>query len=157
MLLLQLPATMMRMSKRIASFETKNAEETIQLGIRLASDIPVNSVIGLSGEMGTGKTVLTKGLVSGLGAGRESDVDSPTFKIINIYSGSFKIYHIDLYRLSSIGEIMETGLFDLLNDNNIVIIEWAEKLEPLQMKFSHYINLTYLSEQQRSIKVKYLA
>jgi tRNA threonylcarbamoyladenosine biosynthesis protein TsaE len=77
---------------------THSEEETIELGRRIARELPRRAVVLLIGNLGAGKTTLAKGIVSGLGAANPEDVTSPTFTLIHEY-GEGRVYHIDLYRL----------------------------------------------------------
>jgi len=108
-------------------FTTHSAEETVELGKTLAKQIRPPRLVLLIGDLGAGKTTLTKGLVSGLGVGSMEDVLSPTFSLIHEYEGPPKVYHIDLYRLDRVPELETLGLDDLWEQNAIVLIEWGEK------------------------------
>ena len=81
----------------------------------------------LSGELGSGKTTLTKGIISGLGAAREEDVTSPTFTLVHIFHNHCKVYHVDLYRVENFQDLESLGLEDALGEQAIVIIEWPER------------------------------
>ena len=82
----------------------------------------------LSGELGAGKTTLTKGIVSGLGAGREDEVTSPTFTLVHSYHNHARVYHVDLYRVAGFHDLETLGLEDILAEPAVVVVEWAEKL-----------------------------
>jgi tRNA threonylcarbamoyladenosine biosynthesis protein TsaE len=88
----------------------------------------------LLGDLGTGKTTLTKGIVDALGAATEEEVSSPTFTLIHEYRGAGRaappVYHVDLYRIETVRELETLGLEDLLAEKAIVIVEWGEKLGP---------------------------
>ena len=81
---------------------TRSAEETIQWGREFAKHLKPPVLVLLTGDLGTGKTTLTKGLVSGLGAANENDVTSPTFTLVHVYGKQSKVYHADLYRIESL-------------------------------------------------------
>ena len=84
-------------------------------------------VIGLNGELGAGKTQLVKGIARGLGI--TARVHSPTFNLVNVYSGGrLKLYHIDLYRLATPTEILSAGLEEYLKPDGVSVIEWAERI-----------------------------
>ncbi len=106
---------------------THSADETVELGRTLAKEIQPPQLVLLIGDLGAGKTTLTKGLISGLGAGSMEEVLSPTFSLIHEYEGPPKVYHIDLYRLDRVPELETLGLDDLWDQNAIVLIEWGEK------------------------------
>jgi tRNA threonylcarbamoyladenosine biosynthesis protein TsaE len=104
-------------------------QETFALGELLARNLRGGEIILLRGELGAGKTLFAKGLLSGL----EYDIDevtSPTFTLVNKYEAFLRVFHIDLYRLAEDGSAaFAVGLDDILNDESAVtIIEWAERL-----------------------------
>ena len=107
-------------------FITNSAEETEQLGERIASKLKGTDVIALFGGVGMGKTALTRGLARGLGA--DDVVSSPTFALVNEYSGRVPVYHFDMYRVTSWDDLYSTGFFDYL-DTGVLIIEWSENIE----------------------------
>ena len=117
-------------------FVTHSPEETVELGRQLATELSPPVVLLLIGDLGAGKTTLTKGIASGLGAASEEDVTSPTFTLVHEYqrrgAGSAntpRVYHVDLYRIESAGEMATLGLEDLVSDDRgVVIVEWGEKL-----------------------------
>lgn len=116
--------------EKLADVVTESAEETLALGRSWAERLRPPCVVLLEGDLGSGKTTLTKGIVTGLGAAREEDVTSPTFTLIHEYSGNCKVYHVDLYRIEGARDIATLGLQDLMEDRATVIIEWAERLGP---------------------------
>ncbi len=85
-------------------------------------------LILLSGELGAGKTTLTKGIVSGLGAAREDEVTSPTFTLVHKYEGRARVYHVDLYRVGDFHDLETLGLEDVFSENAVVIVEWPDRL-----------------------------
>ena len=113
---------------------THSPEETIVFGVQLARELKPPVLVLLLGDLGAGKTTLTKGLVSGLGAAPEEDVTSPTFTMIHEYGSArdstARVYHVDLYRVETARELETLGLEDLLAERAVVIVEWGEKLGP---------------------------
>ena len=105
---------------------TNSAEQTAQLGERLAAKLRGTEVIALFGGLGMGKTAFTRGLARGLGAG--DVVSSPTFALVNEYSGRVPVYHFDMYRVNSWDDLYSTGFFDYL-DTGVLVIEWSENIE----------------------------
>ena len=102
--------------------------ETEALGERWGREAPSGLVIGLTGDLGAGKTQLVKGLARGLGI--TARVHSPTFTLVNVYSGGrLTLFHLDLYRLETREQIVAAGLEEYLNPNGVAVIEWAERLE----------------------------
>jgi tRNA threonylcarbamoyladenosine biosynthesis protein TsaE len=119
----------------VNSFETHSEEETIELGRRLARDLPSRAVLLLIGNLGAGKTTLAKGIVSGLGAAEPDDVTSPTFPLIHEYGqqadGGGKVYHIDLYRLDTPAQVATLGLDEIFDRNAVALVEWGERFPQL--------------------------
>jgi tRNA threonylcarbamoyladenosine biosynthesis protein TsaE len=126
-------------------FLTHSSEETIAKGHVIAANLRPPVIVMLSGELGSGKTTLTKGIISGLGAAREEDVTSPTFTLVHVFNSDTlagppsglrvntqsphpcKIYHVDLYRVENFTDLEYLGLEDALAEQAIVIIEWPER------------------------------
>ena len=106
---------------------THSAEETIVWGKHLAEKLQPPLLILLSGELGSGKTTLTKGIVSGLHAASEDEVTSPTFTLVHEYGHGKKVFHGDLYRIDSFHDFETLGLEDVFAQPAIIILEWSEK------------------------------
>lgn len=107
-------------------FITDSAQETEALGARLARALGGTEVIALFGGLGMGKTAFTRGICAGLGV--LDGVSSPTFALVNEYSGRCNIYHFDMYRVNSWEDLYSTGFFDYL-DSGVLVIEWSENIE----------------------------
>jgi len=106
---------------------TGSSEETIRWGRAFAKRLQPPVLVLLTGDLGTGKTTLTKGLVSGLGAAGENDVTSPHFTLVHVYGKRMKVYHADLYRIESFHDFETLGMEDVFASPAIVILEWSEK------------------------------
>lgn len=107
-------------------FRTGSREETIALGERLGRALRAGDVLALTGDLGAGKTQLTKGIAAGMGV--EADVTSPTFTIEMVYEGrEMPLYHFDLYRLDDPDQLEDTGIFDVLGADGVCAIEWGEQ------------------------------
>jgi len=105
---------------------SNSPEETAALGERWAQTATAGMVIAVSGDLGTGKTQLAKGIARGLGY--TGHVHSPTFALLNLYEGGrMPFYHLDLYRLEGVDEVIAAGLEDYLEPDGITLIEWAER------------------------------
>lgn len=104
---------------------TNSEDETSAVGEQLARTLQPGDVVLLFGELGAGKTAFVRGLARGLG-GAPDDVSSPTFTLIQEYSGRITLYHVDLYRLEA-REIPDLGLEDLVLGDGVVAIEWADR------------------------------
>src|SRR6185369_16806292 len=132
------------------SFDTHSEEETIELGRKIARDLPKRCVVLLIGNLGAGKTTLAKGIISGLGAGNPEEVASPTFTLIHEYPGA---YHIDLYRLDTAAQVATLGLDEIFDRDAVVLIEWGEKFPELLPRDRIEIRLHALDGDRRSIEV----
>ena len=122
-------------------FTTQSSEETIAKGREIAAKLQPPVLVLLKGDLGSGKTTLTKGIISGLDAAREEDVTSPTFNLVHEFrtpnslpggaatqanSHPCKVYHVDLYRVENFHDLESLGLEDALSEKAIVIVEWPE-------------------------------
>ena len=105
---------------------TNSAQETEQLGERLAKQLNGAETIALFGGLGMGKTAFTRGLCRGLGTGEV--VSSPTFALVNEYTGRCPVYHFDMYRVTTWDDLYSTGFFDY-QGNGVMVIEWSENIE----------------------------
>jgi tRNA threonylcarbamoyladenosine biosynthesis protein TsaE len=110
---------------------TASEDDTIALGREIAAGLPARAAVLLIGNLGAGKTTLAKGIVEGLGAGAPDDVSSPTFTLIHEYTGSRRVYHIDLYRLDTPEEVASLGLDDVFDQEAVVLVEWGERFPEL--------------------------
>ena len=112
----------------MAEFISHGPAETESLGERWGRAAQHGLVIGLSGDLGAGKTQLVKGLARGLGI--TARVHSPTFTLVNEYGGGrLRLFHLDLYRLETRGQMVSAGLEEFLQPDGMTVIEWAERLE----------------------------
>ena len=120
---------------------TKSPEETVQLGKELAGFMQQGDVYGFIGDLASGKTTFIKGILKGLQFNQP--VTSPTFTMVNEYEAKYPIIHIDCYREGKLERWIKLGMNDYMNEENIVIIEWADKIKSLlpsntvQVQFSH--------------------
>lgn len=112
---------------------TRSEDETVELGRRIARDLPLRAVVLLTGNLGAGKTTLAKGILSGLGAAEPDEVTSPTFTLIHEYGGG-RAFHIDLYRLDTREQVATLGLDEIFDRNAVVLIEWGERFLELMPK-----------------------
>lgn len=103
-----------------------NLEETQKFGEKLGSILKEGDILCLNGDLGAGKTTLTKSIGSGLGV--DEYITSPTFALINEYRGRIPVYHIDVYRLENVEEIDDLGFDEYIYGSGVTIIEWAERI-----------------------------
>jgi tRNA threonylcarbamoyladenosine biosynthesis protein TsaE len=132
---------------------TRSSEETTTWGREFAKRLRAPMIVLLTGDLGSGKTTLTKGLVAGLGAAYEDEVTSPTFTLVHVYGKAAKVYHADLYRIESFHDFETLGLEDVFAKPAVVILEWSERF-PLQSPWPQIrIRLEHLGGDSRRISV----
>jgi tRNA threonylcarbamoyladenosine biosynthesis protein TsaE len=133
---------------------THSAEETIAWGRKLAGKLDAPVLVLLSGELGSGKTTLTKGIVAGLQAANEDDVTSPTFTLVHENGSGKKVFHGDMYRIESFHDFETLGLEDLFATAAIVILEWSERF-PLKAPWPQVrVKLEHLGGNARRITLE---
>ena len=133
-------------------FISHSESQTHRLGARLAEYLNPGDVVGLVGDLGSGKTRWVQGVCRGLGI--EGPVVSPTFTLINEYQGRLPVYHIDLYRLENPAEIATIGLEDYLYGSGVSLIEWADRINNLLPDDHLTIELTYLEITKRRVVIR---
>ena len=140
----------------VSAFISRSAEETIRWGRELAGRLQPPVLVLLSGELGAGKTTLAKGIISGLGAGREEDVTSPTFTLVHVFrsvASGVKAYHVDLYRVADRHDLETLGLEDVFAEPAVVLVEWPERLKMRTDWPALRIHLEHLEDGSRRIEV----
>ena len=110
-------------------FESFSAEETFALGKKLGEEAKPGMIYRMSGDLGVGKTVFTKGFAVGLGV--TDTVNSPTFTIVQEYKGRLPFYHFDVYRIEEPEEMEEIGYEDYFYGEGVCLIEWAELIKEI--------------------------
>lgn len=128
---------------------TKNEDETIELAQNFESEKFPNMIICLRGDLGSGKTVFTKGIADALGINEV--ITSPTFNIIKEYEGELPLYHMDVYRLN--GKVDDLGLEEYYKKGGIVVIEWADMIEDYLPEERLDINIKAVDEDVRIFKI----
>lgn len=130
---------------------TNNEMETIELAQNIESEKFENMVICLDGELGSGKTIFTKGFANALGI--EESITSPTYTIIKEYlTGEMPLFHMDVYRLD--GEYEGVGIEDYFSKNGVVIIEWAKTIMPIIPEERLEIKFKIIDENKRVLIIK---
>lgn len=109
------------------TFVTKNENETVLLGERLAKTLKGGTVVAFFGGLGMGKTAFTRGMAKALGT--KGTVSSPTFAIVNDYGGEPHLYHFDMYRVESWDDLYSSGFFDYYESGGVLAVEWSENIE----------------------------
>lgn len=130
---------------------SQSPEETAEWGRRLAPLLQPGDVIALRGELGAGKTTFVQGLARGLGITRP--VTSPTFILINEYPSQPRLYHVDCYRIAEVAEAWAIGLDELIDDDGVCVIEWAERVASLLPAERLEVILTWIGPQTRRIEI----
>jgi tRNA threonylcarbamoyladenosine biosynthesis protein TsaE len=134
----------------VATFISNSPAETEAIGMQLAEDLDAGCVLALKGELGSGKTIFTKGLVTGLRS--SAAATSPTFTIVHEYQGGrLPIYHFDFFRLENRGSADRLGLDDYLFSDGVCVIEWADRFPDLIPEHARWISFDMKLERQRII------
>lgn len=134
-------------------FFSNSPAATLSLGKKIGKNLLSGSILALTGELGCGKTLLTRGICTGLDVPLRQ-VNSPTFVLVNEYRGRLPVFHMDLYRLEGIDDGFELGITDYFSRSadGVLIIEWAEKMSPLLPYGILRVEFDIISEKQRSIR-----
>jgi tRNA threonylcarbamoyladenosine biosynthesis protein TsaE len=135
---------------RVATFISNSPGETEGIGREFAEDVDAGFVFALEGELGSGKTLFTKGLVAGVGSA--AAVTSPTFTILHEYTdGRLPVYHFDFFRLENREAATRLGLDDYFFAEGVSVIEWADRFPDLIPEQAHWISFKIKSATQRAI------
>ncbi len=129
---------------------THSAENTEALGVYLARRLKGGDVLGLTGDLGAGKTTLVRGLASGLGLDT-AQVKSPTYVLMHEYPGEIPVIHMDAYRLEGAGEVNALDVDLMFHPHKVTIIEWAKNCEAIMPQQTVWIHLDYQDGDQRNI------
>jgi tRNA threonylcarbamoyladenosine biosynthesis protein TsaE len=131
---------------------TESPAATRELGHKIGEKLKPGTIFALTGELGCGKTLLTRGIAEGLGV-PSRHINSPTFVLVNEYKGRMPIFHMDLYRLGNIDDGFEIGIMDYFNrtSEGVMLIEWAEKMASLLPEDVIKVEYEILGEEKRRI------
>ena len=134
------------------TYDSHSPSDTRSLGERIGKFINPGAVLALIGELGCGKTLLTRGICAGLEVPLRQ-VNSPTFVLVNEYRGRLPVYHMDLYRLGGIDDVVDIGVLDYLTraESGVLIIEWAEKVLELLPENCLKVEIEILSARNRQL------
>jgi tRNA threonylcarbamoyladenosine biosynthesis protein TsaE len=135
------------------TFKSDSPEATFKLGKRIGEKISAGTVIGLTGELGCGKTVLTRGICDGLEVPLRQ-VNSPTFIFVNEYRGRLPVFHMDMYQLNSAADAVELGVIDYLQraKDGVMVVEWAERILEMLPEDLLRADLKIISDNERAIE-----
>jgi tRNA threonylcarbamoyladenosine biosynthesis protein TsaE len=128
-----------------------NEAESVALGERLGALLQPGDVIALTGDLGAGKTTLTKGIARG--AGVQSEVSSPTFTLIHEHGGRTPFYHVDLYRLESEDLIPDIGIEEYIYGDGVTVIEWSERMASMLPESALRVRLSTVGDTEREIEL----
>lgn len=141
------------MDKTHVKLISKEPRETFHIGKVLGENLHAGDVVALVGELGAGKTCLTQGIARGLGIPESYQITSPTFTLMNEYPGKIVLYHLDLYRLSGVGDLEELGYEEYFRGDGVLVIEWAEKIKDVLSDETLFVSFAYLDENKREIDI----
>ena len=134
------------------TIETYSAQETREAGRRMGLEAAPCQVVTLVGDLGTGKTVFTRGIARALGI--SAPIQSPTFTIVREYRGELRLCHFDLYRVTEAEELYEIGFEDYLDDDTVAVIEWADMFPEVIPKKAVRVTIGYCPDGRRRIETE---
>jgi len=132
---------------------TNSQEETFDVGYELGKKAKKGDIFGLIGDLGTGKTILAKGIAKGLGINEE--ITSPTFTLLEVYEAAIPLYHFDLYRISDDSELENLFFEEYWYDDGVSVIEWAERAMKRLPNDIFIIRLEYTGKNRRKITIEH--
>jgi len=132
---------------------SSSEEETVAIAADLGKISLPGTIIALSGELGTGKTVITKGIAKGLGI--KDEITSPTFSLFEIYDAAIPLYHFDLYRIEDIRELENLNFDEYWYGSGVSVVEWAERSEGLLQGQVISVHLERINDELRRIIIEY--
>ncbi|MEF9933850.1 tRNA (adenosine(37)-N6)-threonylcarbamoyltransferase complex ATPase subunit type 1 TsaE [Clostridium sp.] len=132
-------------------YNTSSEQETIELGKKIGQHLKKGDILTLNGDLGAGKTHFTKGIAMGLNI--DDYVTSPTFTIVNEYSGDISLYHFDVYRIEHIEQMYDIGFDEYLFGDGICIIEWSNIVQELLPGNTIDIVIKKLNDNNREIEI----
>lgn len=127
---------------------SKSVNETLEIGRKISGSLKQGDIICLFGELGSGKTILAKGIASGLGI-KNNAVISPSFVLMRIYQGKLPLYHLDLYRLKNTQDILVLGFEEFIYGQGVTVIEWPDRLGNFLPQEFLRIELSFKADSQR--------
>ncbi len=130
-----------------------SVEETLRIGAFLGRHLSNGSIVTLHGELGSGKTCLTRGIAQGLKVPEGFYVTSPSYSLINEYPGRLPLFHVDLYRVRDVGELEELGLEDIMGGNGVTVIEWADRLAADLLNERLAVGMSIVNDRTRALQL----
>ena len=135
----------------IDKFISKSEDETVGLGRDFAGRLAAGGFVGLYGDLGAGKTQFVKGICEGFNV--QEVVNSPTFTIVNEYHGTLPVFHIDLYRMKNVEEILNIGFDEYIEAGGVCLVEWAEKLDGIIPEKRFDVKMSVVDDSTREISI----
>ncbi len=139
------------MIKNQIQITTTASKQTQDLGRKIGSLIQSATIIALSGDLGSGKTTLIQGISAGLDVPADYYITSPTYTLINQYPGRLPLFHVDLYRIENPESLHDIGLYDILQENAVIALEWAERLDRSTLTEYIFIEMEFVSDNSRKL------
>jgi len=134
-------------------YESNSANQTIEIGMKIAEKLQSGTVLAMQGDLGMGKTCLVSGIAIGLGF--HGEVSSPTFALINEYiGGRLPLYHFDMYRVSGWDDLYSTGFFDYMESGGVLAVEWSENIAAALPEDTVYITISLVDDNSRIIEIE---
>jgi len=130
---------------------TRSVQETQRLGETIGAMVTAGTVLALTGDLGSGKTSFVQGLAVGLDVPADYYITSPSYTLINEYPGRFALFHVDLYRISNPIDIEDIGFYDILDENGIVAVEWADRIDPSMLPDPISVEFEITGDETRKI------
>ena len=137
-------------ANRQVKITSSSPQKTEQIGLLLGEMLIRGDIIALSGELGTGKTTLVRGMALGMGLEKD-DVASPSFTLVNEYRGPLPLFHLDLYRLHDEKELLDIDFEAYIRGEGVVVIEWADRISGSIPPDALWITLRYVADERREI------
>lgn len=127
-------------------------EETLDFGLKIGKVLKPGDIVALNGDLGAGKTAISKGIAKGLGI--KEEITSPTYTIVSEYEGTIPLYHMDMYRIDGIEEFELLGVDELLFGQGVSLIEWSERISEYLPDYCKSLKISILENGQRKITLK---
>ncbi|MFO7784076.1 MAG: tRNA (adenosine(37)-N6)-threonylcarbamoyltransferase complex ATPase subunit type 1 TsaE [Thermodesulfobacteriota bacterium] len=137
--------------RRKITYSTASGRETIRLGRSLGPLLAGGDVVAVTGPLGSGKTWLAKGVGAGLGIPEQTVITSPSFALVNEYRARLTFYHMDLYRLEGLEEVLSAGLEEYLRGDGIALVEWADRCPEMIPSWAVHVSIVISDPDRRRI------
>jgi tRNA threonylcarbamoyladenosine biosynthesis protein TsaE len=135
------------------TYDSHSVEQTESIAAELAKTLRGGECISLNGPLGAGKTQFVRGLAVALGADARA-VSSPTYVLLNVYRGGrLPLFHLDAYRVAGPDDFESIGFSELLEQNGVVVVEWAERVEKILPESRIVVTIGVIGESDRHIEV----